>query len=80
MKRLLLTCLIFSLWSTSPAMTQEPNISDCFIVTPLMRSTHFVRDVDESLKLYRDILGLRPRIEQTFKSEEWDRILGTEGK
>ena len=80
MKRLLLTCLIISLWSVPPAMTQEPEIPEGFILTPLMRSTHFVRDVDESLKLYRDILGLRPRIEQTFKSEEWDRILGTDGQ
>jgi hypothetical protein len=36
--------------------------------------------VDESLKLYRGILGLRVRFEQTFKSEEWDRILGIGGK
>ena len=45
-----------------------------------MRSTHFVRDIDESLKLYRDILGLRPRFERTFNSKEWDNILGIEGK
>ena len=76
MNRILLTCLIFSLWSASPAMTQEPTIPEGFIVTPLMRSTHFVRDVDASLKLYRDILGLRLRMERTFQSEEWDRILG----
>ncbi len=29
-------------------------------VAPLARATIFVRDIDESLKLYRDILGLRP--------------------
>ncbi len=80
MTRVLLTAILFSLWSTSPTMTQEPDIPDGFILSPLMRSTHFVRDVDESLKLYRDILGLRPRVEQTFKSEEWDRILGIKDK
>ncbi len=80
MKRVLLTCLLFSLWSTSPANAQIPDIPDGFIVTPLMRSAHFVRDVDESLKLYRDILELRIRFERTFKSEEWDRILGLENK
>lgn len=76
MKRALLICMLFSLWGSAPASAQIPDIPDGFSVTPLMRSTHFVRDVDESLKLYRDILGLRIRFEQTFKSEEWDDILG----
>ncbi len=76
MKRVFLTCLLFSLWSASPTSAQTTDIPDGFVVTPLMRSTHFVRDVDESLKLYRDILGLRIRFEQTFKSDEWDDILG----
>ena len=80
MKRTLLTCLLFSLCSAFPVKAQIPDIPDGFIVTPLMRSTHFVRDMDESLKLYRDILGLRIRFEQTFKGEEWDRILGIGGK
>ena len=80
MKRALLTCLLFSLWSAYPTNAQTTDIPDGFIVTPLMRSTHFVRDVGESLKLYRDILGLRVRFEQTFKSEEWDRILGLKDK
>lgn len=70
MKRALLICILFSLWGSAPASAQIPDIPDGFSVTPLMRSTHFVRDVDESLKLYRDILGLRIRFEQTFKSEE----------
>lgn len=64
----------------APASAQTADIPEGFSVTPLMRSTHFVRDVDESLSLYRDILGLRVRFEQTFKSEEWDRILGIDGK
>jgi catechol 2,3-dioxygenase-like lactoylglutathione lyase family enzyme len=80
MKRVLLICLLLSLWSTSAANAQTTDIPEGFIVTPLMRSTHFVRDVDESLKLYRDILGLRVRFEQTFKGEEWDQILGIDGK
>jgi len=80
MYRVLLTYFLFSLCDPYSATAQIPDIPDGFIVTPLMRSTHFVRDVDESLKLYRDILGLRVRFEQTFKSEEWDRILGLEDK
>jgi len=80
MKKFLILSILLSIGSAQPAMTQEPDVPEDFKVTPLMRSTHFVRDVDESLKLYRDILGLRPRIENTFKSEEWDRILGIGGK
>lgn len=45
-----------------------------------MRSTHFVRDLDESLKLYKDILGLRPRVERTLEGPALDKVLGTEGK
>lgn len=61
-------------------MTQEPEFPDGFVLSPLMRSTHFVRDLDESLKLYRDILGLRPRVERTLEGERTDEVLGTKGK
>lgn len=80
MKRFFFPSLLFFLWNTTLVSAQTADIPDGFIVTPLMRSTHFVRDMDESLKLYRDILGLRVRFEQTFKSKEWDRILGIGGK
>ena len=80
MKSYLVTCVIIFFSSVTITTAQIQDIPDGFIVTPLMRSTHFVRDMDESLKLYKDILGLRPRFEQTFKSEEWDKILGVGGK
>ncbi|NKB43162.1 MAG: hypothetical protein GKS03_02670 [Alphaproteobacteria bacterium] len=66
-------------WST-PAMTQEPDFPDGFVLSPLMRSTHFVRDLDDSLKLYQDILGLRPRVERVLEGGLTDEILGTKGK
>lgn len=71
-------CLL--IWSISPAMTQEPDVPEGFQLSPLMRSTHFVRDLDESLKLYKDILGLRPRVERTLEGPALDKVLGTEGK
>jgi catechol 2,3-dioxygenase-like lactoylglutathione lyase family enzyme len=74
----LLTAVIVY-WS-APAMTQEPDFPDGFILSPLMRSTHFVRDLDESLKLYQDILGLRPRVERTLEGDRTDEVLGTKGK
>jgi catechol 2,3-dioxygenase-like lactoylglutathione lyase family enzyme len=80
MKRVILAGLLISLCGPFSVNAQTTDIPEGFIVTPLMRSTHFVRDMDESLKLYRDILGLRVRFEQTFKSEEWDKILGIGGK
>lgn len=74
----LLVAIIFY-WS-APAMTQEPDIPDGFSLSPLMRSTHFVRDLNESLKLYQDILGLRPRVERILEGERTDAVLGTKGK
>ena len=61
-------------------MTAEPEFPEGFILAPLMRSTHFVRDIEESLKLYRDILGLRPRVERTLEGDRLDAVLGTKGK
>lgn len=70
----------FTFWSISPVMSQEPGFPDGFQLSPLMRSTHFVRDLEESLNLYQDILGLRPRVERTLEGPELDAVLGTEGK
>ena len=70
MKYFFINVFIFLYSSINTSYAQIPDIPDGFIITPLMRSTHFVRDIDESLKLYRDILGLRVRFEQTFKGKE----------
>jgi catechol 2,3-dioxygenase-like lactoylglutathione lyase family enzyme len=48
-------------------------------VAPLARATIFVRDIDESLKLYRDILGLRPMFDNYWKGSGINAIMGTEG-
>lgn len=78
-RSILLFLLAIFCWSAT-AMTQEPDVPDGFVLSPLMRSTHFVRDLDESLKLYRDILGLRPRVERVLEGQRTDAILGTKGK
>ena len=80
MKRILTVFILFSFWSSHSVMTQEPDFPDGFILSPLMRSTHFVRDIDESVKLYGAILGLKPRVERTAGGKEWDQILGVENK
>jgi catechol 2,3-dioxygenase-like lactoylglutathione lyase family enzyme len=80
MTRLITLLVAVTFYWSAPAMTQEPDFPDGFILSPLMRSTHFVRDLDESLKLYQDILGLRPRVERTLEGERTDAILGTKDK
>ena len=52
---------------------------DSMNVAPLARATIFVRDIDESLKLYRDILGLRPMFDNYWKGSGINAIMGTDG-
>ena len=51
-----------------------------FTVSPIARATIFVRDIDESLKLYRDILGLKPWFDNHWKGLGINAIMGTEGR
>lgn len=48
-------------------------------VAPLARATIFVRDIEESLKLYRDILGMRPMFDNYWKGSGINAIMGTDG-
>lgn len=57
----------------------EVVFQDGMNVAPLARATIFVRDIDESLKLYRDILGLRPMFDNYWKGSGINAIMGTEG-
>ncbi len=49
-------------------------------LAPMARATIFVRDIDVSLKLYRDILGLKPMFDNYWKGKGINAIQGTEGK
>lgn len=60
---------------TPPANPVPPG----FILSPMARATVFVKDVDESLKLYRDILGLRLRANRDASDERFNAVLGTKG-
>jgi len=46
-------------------------------IAPLARATIFVRNIDESLKLYADILGLRPMFDNYWKGRGINAIMGT---
>jgi catechol 2,3-dioxygenase-like lactoylglutathione lyase family enzyme len=48
-------------------------------VSPMARATIFVRDQQKSLKLYRDILGLKPYIDNLVEGEPINVIMGTKG-
>ncbi len=50
------------------------------VVSPIARATIFVRDLDESLKLYRDILGLKPWFDNYWKGPGINAIMGTDGR
>jgi catechol 2,3-dioxygenase-like lactoylglutathione lyase family enzyme len=49
-------------------------------LAPLARATIFVRDIEESLKLYRDILGLTPMFDNLWKGSGINAIMGTQGR
>jgi catechol 2,3-dioxygenase-like lactoylglutathione lyase family enzyme len=65
---------------TVNALAQEPTVPSGERLTPMLRASVFVRDIDDSLKLYRDILGLKPRIERVLEGDEVNAVLGTRGK
>ncbi len=46
-------------------------------LAPMARATIFVRDIDRSLKLYRDILGLKPLFDNRWKGKGINDIQGT---
>jgi len=58
----------------------ELKVPEGNIISPMLRSTHFVNDIDESLKLYRDILGLEIRADLILEGDRTNKVLGTEGK
>ncbi len=49
-------------------------------LAPMARATIFVRDIETSLKLYRDILGLKPMFDNYWKGKGINAIMGTDGK
>ena len=57
----------------------DPVFQDGMNVAPLARATIFVRDIEESLKLYRDILGLKPMFDNYWKGSGINAIMGTDG-
>jgi catechol 2,3-dioxygenase-like lactoylglutathione lyase family enzyme len=64
----------------SPGARPPPVFQPGQALAPMARATIFVRDIDASLKLYRDILGLKPMFDNYWKGKGINAIMGTDGK
>lgn len=71
---------LIALTFANAALAQQAPLAEGAKVSPVSRTTVFVRDIDESLKLYRDILGLTPRVDRELEGPFWNEILGTKGE
>lgn len=58
----------------------RPEIPAGFALSPMNRATIFVRDLDASLALYRDLLGLQPMFDNFWDNEGINAIMNTEGR
>jgi len=60
----------------NPSAAQD--VPEGYSVSSMTRATIFVRDLDESLKLYRDLLGLTTRVDTIVEGPRINEIIGTE--
>jgi catechol 2,3-dioxygenase-like lactoylglutathione lyase family enzyme len=56
------------------------NVPEGFHVSPINRATIFVRDQQKSLKLYRDLLGLRVFFNNYWDNDGINAIMDTKGE
>lgn len=60
----------------NPSAAQD--VPEGYSVSSMTRATIFVRDLDESLKLYQDLLGLTTRVDTIVEGPRINEIMGTE--
>ena len=73
-------CAISGFLFAPTTHAQTPTVAEEARVSPVSRTTVFVRDLEESLKLYRDLLGMQPRTERMLEGEFWNEVVGTAGE
>ena len=61
-----------------PLTAGAQEVPEGYSVSSMTRATIFVRDLDESLKLYRDLLGLTARVDTLVEGPRINEIMGTE--
>jgi catechol 2,3-dioxygenase-like lactoylglutathione lyase family enzyme len=62
----------------APARGRAATFQEGQALAPMARATIFVRDIDTSLKLYRDILGLKPMFDNYWKGKGINDIQNTD--
>jgi catechol 2,3-dioxygenase-like lactoylglutathione lyase family enzyme len=67
-------CLSVTLF---PAFLMAQDVPEGHSVSSMTRATIFVRDLDQSLKLYRDLLGLTTRVDTIVEGPRINEIMGT---
>lgn len=72
---------VINLMPNAPPVSRPPPLfQPGQSLAPMARATIFVRDIDESLKLYRDILGLKPMFDNRWSGQGINAIMGTKDK
>jgi hypothetical protein len=80
MKRNLAIISLLIILGGNNLIANELTVPEGSILSPMLRSTHFVSNIDESLKLYRDILGLQIRADLILEGDRSNKVLGTKNK
>ena len=73
-----LIAMSFVLGVLPPFAVDAQEVPEGYSVSSMTRATIFVRDLDESLKLYRDLLGLKTRIDTIVEGPRINEIMGTQ--
>lgn len=79
-KRFIIIVIVMFTVAQQAMLANELGVPENSNVSPLLRSTHFVNDIDSSLELYRDILGLDIWLDRIFDDVRFNTVLGTKGK
>ena len=80
MFRVVLIVCIFFIKGIFFVTANELKVPEGQTISPMLRSTHFVNDIEESLKLYRDILGLEIRADLILEGDRANQVLGTQNE
>jgi catechol 2,3-dioxygenase-like lactoylglutathione lyase family enzyme len=71
--------VLFAMGIGVPVVVHAQDVPEGFSVSSMTRATIFVRDLDQSLQLYRDLLGLKTRVDTVVEGDRINEIMGTEG-
>ncbi len=79
MKRVSVKWVLAAMLATGPWLPLQAAADDAARVSSTLRTTIAVRDIEASLRLFRDILGLTVRRDLQLSGEAVNQVLGTSG-